>query len=85
MFEIASKGITKIEVPKEPEKKIEASAWNANAYHWEEKAVSEWATNRLKELIKACYLEDKGKKISIEDIKNFNGDVNACVKIFSRL
>jgi excinuclease UvrABC nuclease subunit len=84
MFECASKGITKTELPKEPEMKTEASAWNANAYHWEEKAVSEWATNRLKELIKVCHLENEGKKIYISDIKNFNGDVHVHSKVFSR-
>lgn len=77
MFENARKGIkeAKEEPSKEQEKPKEGSAWNAGAYHWEEKAVSEWATSRLKELIKGISCESEGEKANITEIKNFNGDV----------
>jgi len=81
MFETAQKGIkqTKIETIEETDKPKDASAWNAKAYHWEEKAVSEWASSRLKELIKGINLEIEGEKIKVIEIKAFNGDVKVGV------
>lgn len=55
--------------------KAEASAWNAKAYHWEEKAVAGWAAERFKQLLSAVSLEVAGGKLRIAEIKNFVGDV----------
>ena len=63
---------------KEEDKKVpaaEGSAWNAKAYHWEEKAVSEWATKRVKELFTSAVFEIGGMKGSVSEIKAFAGDV----------
>lgn len=81
MFEEAKKGMKKVEVVEEADKVKDASAWNAKAYHWEEKDVSERANSRLKELIKNIHLEIEGEKISVTEIKSFNGDVKVKVKL----
>lgn len=78
MFEIAQKGMKETkEEAKQAEKKTEGSAWNENAYHWEEKAVSEWANARLKELLTGCCFEADGEKAKVVAIKNLGGDVSA--------
>jgi hypothetical protein len=86
MFEAAVKGlpVPPATKPGEEEKMgsaaapaptAEGSAWNAKAYHWEEKAVSEWAQKRLKEIIGGCTFEAEGAKGKIEEVKTLTGDV----------
>jgi len=84
LFEAISKGIPVEAAPAastttEEIKKTQpadASAWNANAYHWEEKKVGEWASNRLKEILLNTQIEKNGLKGTICEIKNLAGDVN---------
>ena len=84
MFEEARKGTKKEDKPEHKDEKVisDASAWNENAYHWEEKAVSSWATSRLKELINECKFEAEGTKVTIKEITNIMGDV-ICLDIQS--
>jgi hypothetical protein len=55
---------------------VEASAWNAKGYHWEEKAVSGWASARFKELLLAITFDLENGTCKVAEITSFNGDVS---------
>ncbi len=62
------------------EGKTEASAWNAKAYHWEEKAISGWAADRFRQLLVGVVFDLDGGKVRLTEVKSLTGDVSEQTK-----
>lgn len=61
---------------------MDASAWNAKAYHWEEKSISKWAEERFRELLLKVKYRDEVQKaeIAISSIRGFSGEASLNIR-----
>lgn len=54
--------------------------WNANSYFWEEKSVSKWADERLKEILGSFKYEFPGGNLKVIEIKDFKGESSISIR-----
>ena len=63
-------------------KKIEGtgSVWNQNSYHWEEKAVNQWAEDHLKKILTTYRHQWQEAHFHISELKEFKGEASVSIR-----
>jgi len=56
------------------------SVWNTNSYHWEEKSVTKWADDTLKEVVSTFKTKIADAHIKITEVKEFKGEASVSIR-----
>lgn len=63
-------------------KKVEGtgSVWNSNSYHWEEKSVSKWSDETLRQIFTEFKVVNEGATFYITEVKELKGESSLSIR-----
>lgn len=56
------------------------SAWNTNAFHWEEKAVGKWSRDTMEGIFKKFEQKEGELHLKINEIKELRGEAGISIR-----
>eukprot|EP00744_Colponema_vietnamica_P027124 GILI01040531.1.p1 GENE.GILI01040531.1~~GILI01040531.1.p1 ORF type:complete len:250 (-),score=98.17 GILI01040531.1:118-867(-) len=80
---LAAQALSEAEVAAKKAKEKEAgtgSVWNVNSYFWEEKPLSDWAKQRLRELLSAVAVDIPAGKLEVVEVTSLEGDASVSIR-----
>ena len=69
-----------IEVKKPQKIEGQGSVWNTGSYHWEEKSVSKWADEQLKNVVGKFKYVWNDAQFRVKEIKEFKGEAGSSIR-----